>query len=360
MPEAPVQALTIQSHRGAYTVEFGALSFCGLDAGAIGERHFLVDSRVANLYSQQLAGVLATDSVLRIEANEYSKSLERFPAYIEHLIRYGIRRDHRLVAIGGGIIQDITAFMASTLLRGVNWEFHPTTLLAQADSCIGSKTSINVAGTKNVVGTFWPPERVYISTALLETLGDEDIRSGVGEMLKVHAIDGPHSFDRIAADYERLFVDCELMQSYIQRSLEIKQRLIEIDEFDRGPRLIMNFGHSFGHAIEAATEFAVPHGIAVTLGVDMANYVASGIGRLREARFREMHRVLRRNARGFTEYPVPLDSFHRALCKDKKNRGDMLTLILPNQAVRIEKVEVAKDDRFRELCAEYLAVVRNS
>lgn len=360
MPEARAGTLSIQSHRGAYAVEFGTAPFRGLGAGPYDGCHFIVDARVAGLYARELAGVLASASVLRIEASEQAKSLERFPAYIEHLIGCGVRRDHRLVAIGGGILQDITAFIASTLLRGLDWEFQPTTLLAQADSCIGSKSSINVGSTKNILGTFCPPRSIYISSAVQATLDETDIRSGVGEMLKVHAIDGPQSFDAIAADYGRLCADAALMQTYVRRSLEIKQRLIEADEFDRGARLVMNYGHSFGHAIEAATEFGVPHGIAVTLGMDMANFVACRMGRLDQARFALMHEVLSRNARGYTTCDVPKDAFHRALGKDKKNRGDRLTLILPDRAAKPERVEVANDEGFRELCADYLTKVRNS
>src|SRR5581483_3202456 len=196
-----------------------------------------------------------------------------------------IRRNHVLVAIGGGIIQDITCFLAATMLRGLPWNFIPTTLLAQADSCIGSKSSINAGEAKNILGTFTPPARVDVSTRFLKTLDERDIRSGIGEMLKVHAIEGPQSFDQIAHDYENILSDDSVMLHYIRRSLDIKKRIIEIDEFDRGPRNVMNYGHSFGHAIESATDFAVPHGIAVTLGMDLANYTAVRTGRTGEAFF---------------------------------------------------------------------------
>ena len=140
--------LVVQSHRGPYTVRFGA-PFAGLEDGLGPKEHLLVDARVAELYHPALAHALAGPSVLRIEATEASKSLERFPAYVTHLLEHGIQRDHRLIAVGGGIVQDITAFIAATLLRGLPWRFYPTTLLAQADSCIGSKSSVNVGRYKN-------------------------------------------------------------------------------------------------------------------------------------------------------------------------------------------------------------------
>ncbi|MFL5887412.1 MAG: AroB-related putative sugar phosphate phospholyase (cyclizing), partial [Thermoleophilaceae bacterium] len=290
-----LQALVIESHAGPYEVTFddGALRALG-EQVSDGKTHVVIDDRVASLYEEELAPVLGSPSVLRIEASEPAKSLDRFPAYIEHLVARGVRRGHVLVAVGGGVIQDIVCFLAATLLRGLEWHFVPTTLLAQADSCIGSKSSINVGSIKNVLGTFTPPARVTIATRLLDTLSPEDVRSGVGEMLKVHAIEGPEAFDAIAADYSRLFDDRETMERYVHRSLEIKKRIIEIDEFDRGPRNVMNYGHSFGHALESATDFAVPHGIAVTIGMDMANYTARQLG-LADGAFERMHGTLAAN-----------------------------------------------------------------
>ncbi len=290
--------LTIQSHAGTYTAVFDDDALHRLNGAVPTGVHVIVDRNVARLYRHDMDRILASPSVLEIEASEASKSLERFPAYVAHLVAHAVRRHHRLVAIGGGVIQDITSFLAATLLRGMEWEFFPTTLLAQADSCIGSKSSINVGSTKNILGTFTPPARITIVPCVLKTLSEQDRRSGVGEMLKVHAVAGPDEFDRIAADYPRLFADAGIMQQYIRRSLEFKKRIIEIDEFDRGPRQVMNYGHTFGHAIEAATDYAVPHGIAVTMGMDMANFVAMQLGIAPPAQFERMHTVLRRNLRG--------------------------------------------------------------
>ena len=249
-----------------------------------------------------------------------------------------------LIAIGGGIIQDITCFLAATLLRGIDWKFYPTTLLAQADSCIGSKSSINAGTAKNILGTFTPPREVFVSTRVLNTLDEKDVRSGVGEMLKVHAIDGVASFDRIAGDYEDLFVSPNVMMMYIRRSLEIKKGYIETDEFDRGSRNIFNYGHSFGHAIEAATDFAIPHGIGVTIGMDMANFVSGEIGFGDQGLHASRHGILKRNFAGFEKYPVPMEAFLSAISKDKKNVGSDLMLILPDRDARLQKTPCANDD----------------
>lgn len=350
--------MIIDSHRGPYSAAFDTDALENLNAEIPANAHFLIDRHVAELYADTIGNVLDAGSVLKIDARESNKSLDRMPDYVAHLVANGVRRDHVLIAIGGGIIQDITCFLAATLLRGIDWKFYPTTLLAQADSCIGSKSSINAGTDKNILGTFTPPREVLISTRVLETLDEQDVRSGVGEMLKVHAIDGTNTFAQISEDYDRLFSAADVMMRYIRRSLEIKKAYIETDEFDRGPRNIFNYGHSFGHAIEAATDFAIPHGIGVTIGMDMANFVSGETGFGDKSLHGARHGILKRNFRGFEDCPVPVDAFLNAISKDKKNVGTELMLILPDKDARLQKTPCANDGRFRELCTVYLEEAR--
>jgi 3-dehydroquinate synthase len=355
MEDLPVDDLVIQSYKGPYTVRFGQ-AFEGIESGLAEQEHLIVDARVAQLYAGPLGRALAGPSVLRIEATEANKSLERFPAYVMHLLEHGVRRDHVLVAVGGGIIQDITAFLAATLLRGLSWRFYPTTLLAQADSCIGSKSSINVGPFKNQLGTFTPPDDVVISTDVLDTLDERDIRSGIGEMIKVHIISGWEDTRAIAADYPRIAHDKQVMAHYIRRSLEIKKIKIEADEFDRHERLVMNYGHSLGHAIESATDYAVPHGIAVTIGMDMANYLSWRFGLIDHEIYDTLHSLLATNFVGFEQTPIPEDRFFAALAKDKKNVGSRVSLILMRSPGQMVRASYPVEERFRAVCLEYLGV----
>lgn len=353
--------LLIQSHAGPYRVHFEEDALERLNAAPPANAHFVIDRKVAGLYESRMGAVLGAKSVLLVDALEENKSLEKFPAYVQHLVAKGLRRDHQLIAIGGGIVQDIVCFLAATMLRGVDWVFYPTTLLAQADSCIGSKSSINCGDAKNILGTFTPPRRIHLSTNFLDTLDERDVRSGVGEMLKVHAIAGPGDFDRIAADYARLFADKETMVRTIRRALEIKQGYIEQDEFDQGPRQVFNYGHSFGHAIEAATDFGIPHGIAVTIGMDLANWIAPRLGVGAEDHWVRMRPPLQANYRGYQSHPVPLEPFLKALSKDKKNVGSgSATLILPDKEGHIFRGAYATDAAFAALCQEFLTQVRPS
>ncbi len=348
-----LEPLAIQSHRGPYTVRWDR-AFTGLEEGVKDSEHLLIDARVAELYRVPLSKALAGRSVLRIEATEPNKSLERVPGYARHLIERGIRRDHLLIAVGGGIIQDITAFLAATLLRGLPWRFYPTTLLAQADSCIGSKSSINIGPYKNQIGTFTPPNEVVNSSEVLRTLAEADVRSGIGEMLKVHVIAGWEDTRAIVAAYPRLLCDETLLARYIRRSLQIKQAKVEVDEFDRGERLIMNYGHSFGHAIESATDYVIPHGIAVTIGMDLANYLSWQFGIAPQAVYQELHPVLAANYAGFEQVPIPEEQFFVSLGRDKKNVASDVSLILLRAPGDVFCGRYPNDARLRSLCTEFL------
>lgn len=343
--------LSIRSHRGDYRVRFGPL-FSGLESGMGPCEHLIIDEKVARLHADRLGAALSGRSVLRVEAGEANKSLERLPEYASFLIERGIRRNHVLVAVGGGVVQDITSFLAAVLLRGLAWRFYPTTLLAQADSCIGSKSSINVGPYKNQLGTFTPPDDIRVSTEALRTLPETDLRSGFGEMIKAHVLSGWEDARALLRDYPRLSRDRELLERSILRSLEIKKRLVEADEFDRGERLVLNYGHSFGHAIESATEFRVPHGIAVTMGMDLANRLSERLGFMEPEAVRELQPVLDANSAGFDGVDVPLERFIEALLRDKKNSGASARLVLLRGPGRAFLHSCAVDGPFLEFCGD--------
>lgn len=346
--------MVIQSHRGPYTVSWDDSLLSNPARMFEGKPRFLIDAEVARLYASPLKSVIEHPNTIVIEATEGNKSIQGAIPIVERLVADSVRRDHTLIAIGGGIIQDITCFIASTLLRGIPWRFVPTTLLAQADSCIGSKSSINLGATKNILGTFNPPRDIVICSRFLDTLTPEDLRSGIGEIIKVHAIEGAPAFDRLALDFDRLLEDSSLLQRYAREALRIKQRFIEVDEFDRGIRNIFNYGHSFGHAIESATDYAVPHGIAVAMGMDMANSIAMERSMLPESHYRRMHPILRKTYDHFAASEISVGRVLEALTKDKKNTDTMFGLIFATGAeAEIQRVQVPRDAAFQAQCARF-------
>ncbi len=314
---------------------------------------WVVDGNVRALHRGRLEGLIPDGRCLTITASEEQKSYLGVAPLIERLIAMGFRKDHRLVAVGGGITQDVTAFMASILYRGVPWLFLPTTLLAMGDSCIGSKTSINFGPYKNQVGGFCPPRRIVIDLSFLDTLPEREILSGLGEMCHFFVVSGQADFDRFRREHREARESRRVLHGLIARSLEIKKSYVERDEFDRGERQLFNYGHSFGHAIETLTDYRVPHGIAVAYGMDLANFVSVRMGFIGEDVRREIRGVLRDLWQAVPLGDIDADRLLAALQKDKKNVSGELRLILNRGIGRIVKVGVAPDAQLRRWLQEY-------
>lgn len=287
----------------------------------------IIDKKVCALFPAEIEPALKVKNIV-IEASEEIKSYKGVEPILEELIERGFKKNHRLVAIGGGITQDITSFCASVLYRGVQWIFFPSTLLAQCDSCIGSKTSINFGSYKNQLGTFNPPEEIFLYNDFASTLTDEELRSGLGEMMHFYFIGGREYFNFIIENYDKVFDDLSILPSLIKKSLTIKRTLAEIDEFDKKERRIFNYGHSFGHAIESMTSFSIQHGIAVSIGMDIANWVSMHLNFISKDEYLEMHELLIKNRTGEELAKIAPDGLINFLKKDKKNIDGGINVIL--------------------------------
>ncbi|MBK0380689.1 AroB-related putative sugar phosphate phospholyase (cyclizing) [Mucilaginibacter segetis] len=313
----------------------------------------IIDNKIKELYKDELNDTLASFQHIGIDAAEPKKSYQGAMPVIQYLIENGFRKNHRLIAIGGGITQDVTAFMASILYRGVDWYFFPTSLLAQGDSCIGSKTSINFNEYKNLVGGFYPPNKIFINPDFLNTLSDAELKSGLGEMLHYFIVSSEEDFRRFKKDYPQALVDKKVLAGIIARSLEIKKSYIEIDEFDKKERQVFNYGHSFGHAIESLTNYRIPHGIAVSYGMDMSNFVSVKLGYIPQQVRNEVRELVEKIWEGTTITDIELNKFTSALSKDKKNIGKQLGLILNKGYGKIFKDLRPMDDEFVSWLQEY-------
>ena len=348
--------IVIQSHKGEYIASFIRGGMDQLNDKLVANAVYIIDSNICKLYADRIDKVLSSPRIMKVDASEENKSLDKMPRYVHKLVSLNIKRGNPLIAIGGGIVQDITCFLATTVMRGLPWTFYPTTLLAQSDSCIGSKSSINSGEFKNILGTFLPPEQVVIDVDFLQTLKQREIFSGIGEMLKVHAINNPESFNLISDSYEKILDNPAIMEEFIYNSLSMKKKLIEVDEFDQGPRNVMNYGHSFGHAIESATDYGIPHGIAVTIGMDIANFVATELGVSSISHFERMHNVLNKNCKTYRHVSINVDSLLNALSKDKKNSTSQLRLILPDKSGRIGIGLYDNNERLKKSLEKYFEI----
>lgn len=347
-------SLTITSHRGPYTVSFITDPFEILLNEIPKKSVLLIDKNVSILYKAQLEKILSKYPSLIIEANERNKDLTEFTSYACSLVELQVKRDYTLVAIGGGILQDITCFLASTMFRGMPWIFFPTTLLAQADSCIGSKSSINVGGIKNLMGTFLPPNKIYLATSFLNTLDTKDIYSGIGEMIKVHGIAGIKFLKEFNDAYGRIIQSRDTLTEYIYKSLQHKKVIIEQDEFDTGIRNIMNYGHTFGHALESATDFEIPHGISITIGQAMACTYSFERKLISDETFTLAKNLLIKNFENSKNVPIEFSKFRDSIKKDKKNVDSKIAIIIPtNEQFKIEKYFVEADEGFFNFCKHF-------
>jgi len=239
------------------------------------------------------------------------------------------------------------------MYRGVSWIFFPTTLLAQGDSCIGSKTSINFGSHKNQLGGFYPPNKIFINLDFLDSLDRSQLKSGLGEMLHYFIVSSREDFVRFEADYRAALEDKKILSKLILRSLEIKRKYIEVDEFDQNVRQVFNYGHSFGHAIESLTQYRVPHGIAVSRGMDMANYISMKLGYIDENTRNSIRKVTEQIWKGTSLENIDVNEFVSALSKDKKNVGDKLGLILNKGYGKTFKEVRSVDVDFKSWIEEY-------
>ena len=343
--------LFVSSSRRDYSVSFSS-SIPELESGLTDNSFLLIDSKVDFLYPD--LSPKFGDRVLVIEATEENKSLPFCQKVISFLVDNGMKRNYKLIAIGGGIIQDITGFVASILFRGVEWVFFPTTLLAQADSCIGSKTSINFMDAKNLVGTFYPPSKIFCCTDFLNTLEDREIKSGIGEILHYYLYEDSLKTDDIVENYNLLFEDRSRLLPHIAESLSIKQIMVEKDEFDTNERRVFNYGHTFGHAIEIISNYGVPHGQAVTLGMDLANYISFKIGLIDWDKYLSLRKILKKNMPDFKLTEDKLDLYMSALSKDKKNISDSIVCILAHDIGDIRVYRLNDKQKLKEVILQYI------
>lgn len=344
--------LSIRSYRRTYTVEFVADYSAALRANLRAGDFLIVDQNVVALHPPLREAIAAFPQQL-IVPTEPAKSYEALAPVIAGLIERRFTKANRLVAIGGGITQDITAFIASILLRGVDWLFFPTNLLSQCDSCIGSKTSINFGAYKNQLGGFYPPKAIFIDVRFLETLPPREIRSGIGEMMHYFLVNGEGDFTWAEKQLDEAVRSTAILPTLIHRSLAIKKEMIERDEFDEGPRNVFNYGHSFGHALESTTGYTVPHGIAVSFGMDLANCLSARAGLIPMTLRNRVRPALAKIWHGTALDAIDCEKFLAALARDKKNENSEIKVILTRGLGAMFKTSLALDPATREFIARF-------
>jgi 3-dehydroquinate synthase len=346
--------LTIASSQGDYAVEpFADVTSLAAAVAALPAPFVIVDERVASLYGDAFAAFAHAPRHV-LTATEAEKTLHGVERALLALQAAGGSKRTTIVAIGGGITQDVATLSAHLWYRGVPYVYVPTTLLAMADSCIGAKCAVNLGAFKNQLGTFQSPRRVLVCERFADTLADDDVRSGYGEIVKLALIDSAAAFAKVRGDVTAGGFRSASMSAHVRASLETKRRIIEIDEHERDLRRILNFGHTFGHALEAVTNNAVPHGIAVAWGLDVANFVAWRRGLLARAVYDEVHAFVAQCFAFRGAGPYDAAAIFAAMARDKKAAGGSVALILARGLGDVRVVPTALDAQLEADVADYV------
>lgn len=296
------------------------------------------DSNVNPLYAQQVQRALEERNlktlVLECPAGEQSKSVSVSQQWWQELASHRVDRQAVVIAVGGGVVGDLAGFIASTHLRGLRFVQIPTTLLAQVDSSVGGKVGINLPQGKNLVGSFWQPQLVWIDTNVLNTLSSREFAAGMAEVVKYAAIEDAAMFqwleDNASAINQK---QADVIEQLIQRCCQIKADVVEADTRETsGRRAILNFGHTVGHAIEQLSGYGhYLHGEAISMGMVAETVLASGRGDCETNVVEDLKRLLVKFNLPIAMPKLPFDELVKAMQGDKKNSNSQIVFVLPRK-----------------------------
>ena len=321
-------------------IESGCLSRIGKDLREriIGKRYAVIaDDCVAALYGEQFIEILHSADIaaelFTFPKGEASKNLQMLGDLAGCLARSGFDRKDALIAFGGGVTGDLTGFLASTYMRGIPFIQVPTTLLAQVDSSVGGKTGVDIPEGKNLVGTFYQPQVVYIDIGLLKTLPKQELLGGLAEVIKYGVIRDGDFFNFLDENRENILqLDEQVLEQTICTCCQLKAEIVSQDELEGGLRRILNYGHTIGHAVEGASEFTIIHGLAVAIGMNAAAKLAVLAGFLDLDAAEKIRKIL-------VDYGMPVDipenldreRMKNYLLADKKTIGGKVHYVLPTE-----------------------------
>ncbi len=309
----------------------------------------VTDDIVKDLYVkdiiQQLESKFNLVITYTLPNGEKSKNLSQIEKLYEELIKHNFTRKDLLIALGGGVVGDMTGFCAATYLRGIDFIQIPTTLLSQVDSSIGGKTGVDFLGYKNMVGAFYMPKLVYINTSVLKTLSKEQLSCGMGEVIKYGCI-WDKEFYKYLKNHasEILSLDDSVLEEMIYTCCDIKRQVVEIDPKEQGLRSILNFGHTIGHAIEKMSNFMLFHGQCVAIGMVAAMFLSNKLGYVSETEVDDFKELLK-------SYHLPISAKNldaadvlNATKSDKKAEKQYIKFIVLNPLGKAEEYKTFTDE----------------
>ncbi len=335
----------------SYRVELGSLASLERTVGSISPTSVVVvtDGNVLDPWGAKVAKLLDARVRVVLDAGEENKTVRAVERIWDASLDASVDRECLLVAVGGGVVGDLTGFAAATLMRGVRFVQVPTTTLAMVDASVGGKTGFDRPQGKNLAGAFHQPQHVLVDIDTLGTLPDEELRSGLAEVVKSAWLDSDEAVAALERDAEALCArDADALASAVHRSVTLKARVVAMDEHEGGRRRILNLGHTVGHAIEAARGYrGIRHGEAVSLGMIAAFRVAARLGDARAPRHEARLRALLERL----GLPVDVGAWWDArsatfIGADKKRRGDEVRFVVPGAPGEVEVVSLPLTHEF--------------
>ncbi|MCC6484109.1 MAG: 3-dehydroquinate synthase [Armatimonadetes bacterium] len=342
-------AVSLGERSYSITIEPGLLSRVGdVLAATVRQKRLAVvtQKRVWQMWGNELQSSLSRSglecSVIQTPNGESAKSLTWVRHLYSEFARAGIDRSSTVAAFGGGAVGDLAGFAAASWLRGVDFVQIPTTLLAQVDASVGGKVGVNLPIGKNLVGAFWQPRAVLIDSNVLETLPKRDRRSGLAEVIKYGIILDKEFFDYVKSHRGKLLSrEPSAIVEAIKRSCELKAYVVTNDERESGLRAILNYGHTIGHAVEAAGKYSgIKHGEAVSIGMVQASRLSVMVGMLSDSECQEIRSVLASFGLP-VEVPAELDrdTMLKSIALDKKSKGGRVRFVLARGIGQVELSE---------------------
>lgn len=323
---------------------------------AIKNNFLLIDKKVLAFWGKDLS--IDPSRVLAVDASENFKTFTGLAEILDFLCRVKATKNETLVVVGGGVLHDVGGFACGIYHRGMRWIHFPTTLLGMCDSCIGGKTAVNYQQAKNQMGLFYPPYKVIINPYFLKTLPEEMLQSGLGEILKYCIIGGREFLDLYCQVVQQgRVVQWDEYKKLILAALTVKRCIVEADEFEKHERKTLNYGHTFGHAVEVLSDYAIPHGSAVVIGMLFANQLSYLDGQLDEEEKNRLdllcQELLSENVCALVQ-KINLDLLADVLQKDKKNANEQLIFVLCKSIGQVYFKQMKCDDSHLYNCAVWM------
>ncbi len=284
------------------------------------------------------------------QAGESAKNLETIEDIYTMLLEQNADRSSTLLALGGGVVGDITGFVAATYLRGINFVQIPTTILSQADSSVGGKVGVDFNGEKNIIGAFYQPKLVYINVNSIRTLPKREISAGLAEVIKHGIIRDADFYDYVSDNIDKVFnFDNDVLLNIAKQDCIIKGKVVEADEKEAGIRAILNFGHTFGHAIESAYDFTLLHGECVSLGIIAAFNMAVLLNLAVQKDADKVAVTLTKAGLPIKLPDIDVKKVYSHMLHDKKMKAGKLKFVLPKKIGEVEMYTTDDENLIREV-----------